>query len=129
MKLSTKIKIATAIIALLPFVTFALAIRFAAPTELRDVIQNVIIIIISVDSLLMVWIYYSVIAPLNKLKKAAKMIEKGNLDFELKPDADDELGQLCKDLEEMRIRLKDTAEKKIRYDKQNKELIRIFPMT
>ena len=38
-------------------------------------------------------------------------------------DADDEIGQLCQDFEEMRIRLKENAEDKIQYDKDNKELI------
>ena len=36
---------------------------------------------------------------------------------------DDEIGQLCQDFEEMRMRLKENAEEKIQYDKENKELI------
>jgi signal transduction histidine kinase len=36
---------------------------------------------------------------------------------------DDEIGQLCQDFEEMRIRLKESAEEKVEYDKENKELI------
>ena len=50
-------------------------------------------------------------------------IKEGNLDFELNPTSDDELGQLCRDLEDMRKRLKDNVEEKIKYDKENKELI------
>ena len=50
-------------------------------------------------------------------------IKDGNLDFELKPEADDELGKLCQSLEEMRGRLKDSAEEKLKYDKESKELI------
>ena len=46
-----------------------------------------------------------------------------NLDFELQPEADDELGRLCMDLEDMRKRLKANAEEKIEFDRQNKELI------
>ena len=40
-----------------------------------------------------------------------------------RPESDDELGQLCSDLEDMRKRLKDSAEEKIQFDKENKELI------
>ena len=36
---------------------------------------------------------------------------------------DDEIGQLCQDFEEMRIRLKESTEEKIQYDKESKELI------
>ena len=49
--------------------------------------------------------------------------EEGNLDFELPVETDDELGQLCGDLEDMRKRLKNTAEEKLKFDKENKELI------
>ncbi len=36
------------------------------------------------------------------MQTAAQNIKEGNLDFEMKPEADDELGQLCQSLEEMR---------------------------
>ena len=49
-----------------------------------------------------------------------------DLDFEIKPESDDELGQLCSDLEDMRKRLKDSAEEKIQFDKENKELMSIL---
>ena len=48
--------------------------------------------------------------PLRKMQIAAKNIKEGNLDFELKPVADDEMGRLSQDLEEMRVRLRDNAE-------------------
>lgn len=38
-------------------------------------------------------------------------------------DNDDEISQLCQDFEEMRIRLKETTEEKVQYDKESKELI------
>ena len=60
---------------------------------------------------------------MSKMKRAAYNIKEGNLDFEIKPESDDELGQLCSDLEDMRKRLKDSAEEKIQFDKENKELI------
>lgn len=36
---------------------------------------------------------------------------------------DDEIGELCADFEEMRIRLKESTEEKVVFDSQNKELI------
>lgn len=82
-----------------------------------------ILVLVFTGALLILWIYRGVMQPLGKMQLAAKNIKEGNLDFELKPTSDDELGQLCRDLEDMRKRLKDNAEEKIKYDKENKELI------
>ena len=41
----------------------------------------------------------------------------------LKAEKDDEFGQLCQDFEEMRVRLKENVEEKLKFDKENKELI------
>ncbi|MGN0373436.1 MAG: ATP-binding protein [Enterocloster sp.] len=82
-----------------------------------------IIILVVAGITLTLWVYRSILSPLNKLQEATKKIRDGNLDFTLDVDADDEIGQLCQDFEEMRIRLKENAEEKIRYDRENKELI------
>jgi signal transduction histidine kinase len=74
---------------------------------------------------LTLWVYRSILSPLEKLQEATRQIRDGNLDFTLEIDEDDdEIGQLCQDFEEMRIRLKENAEEKIRNDVENKELIR-----
>ena len=69
------------------------------------------------------WIYRSIATPLVKLKKATQNIKEGNLDFVLEVDGDDEFSELCRDFEEMRKRLKESAEEKVLMDKENKELI------
>ena len=84
---------------------------------------SVIMILVLTAVILIFWVYGGIISPINKLQEAAKNIKEGNLDFELKPEKDDELGQLMQAFEEMRIRLKDNAEEKLRYDKESKELI------
>lgn len=63
------------------------------------------------------------IIPLEKLQRAARNIKEGNLDFEIKAESNDEIGQLCQDFEEMRLRLKAQAEEKVAFDRENKELI------
>ena len=69
------------------------------------------------------WIYRSIATPLVKLKKATQNIKEGNLDFVLDVEGDDEFSELCRDFEEMRKRLKESAEEKVLLDKENKELI------
>lgn len=72
---------------------------------------------------LIFWIYEGIIAPIEKLQQAAKNIKEGNLDFKLEVDGEDEMSELMRDFEEMRHRLKDNAEEKLKYDKESKELI------
>ena len=95
--------------------------------EVKSMIREMLIlgitILVFAGIVLTFWVYRSILSPLNKLQEATKKIRDGNLDFTLDVDADDEIGQLCQDFEEMRIRLKENAEDKIQYDKDNKELI------
>lgn len=90
---------------------------------MAEMLMAVILIIVFTDAILMMWVYRSVVRPLGKLQEATKKIKAGNLDFSLEVENDDEIGQLCLDFEEMRLRLKENAEEKIQYDKENKELI------
>ncbi len=83
-----------------------------------------VLILICTGMILTYWIYQSLLKPLSQLQKATNEIKNGNLDFALDIDNDgDEIGQLCQDFEEMRIRLKETTEEKAQYDKDNRELI------
>ena len=54
---------------------------------------------------------------------ATEKIKSGNLDFLVTAASNDEMGQLCTDFEKMRQRLKESAEEKIRFDNENRELI------
>lgn len=88
-----------------------------------DMLLCVLTVLFLTAFALIVWIYKGVMHPIEKMQAAAGNIKIGNLDFELKPDSSDELGQLCASLEDMRKRLKDNAEEKVAFDKENKELI------
>lgn len=72
---------------------------------------------------LVLWIYHSIVTPIHMLQLATQNIKNGNLDFEVQVQNKDEIGELCEAFEEMRKRLKDNAEEKLRTDQQNKELI------
>ena len=95
--------------------------------EVRDLVMRMflsVVIILAVTVLLIcIWIYRGVAIPLGQMKIATQNIKDGNLDFELEVETDDEIGQLCRDFEEMRIRLKETSSEKVEYDKRSKELI------
>lgn len=88
-----------------------------------EMMMSVVIILIFTACILIVWIYRSILHPLGQLQKATKEIKEGNLDFEMEIREKDEIGQLCMDFEEMRERLKDSTEERLRNDQENKELI------
>ena len=90
---------------------------------LRELLLVGIAILVAAGIWLVFWVYRSILGPLNKLQEATKKSRDGNLEFTLDVEADDEIGQLCSDFEEMRLRLKENAEEKIQYDKESKELI------
>lgn len=90
---------------------------------LGEMLLSVILIMAMTSSFLIAWIYRSILSPIETLKKATKNIRDGNLDFEVDIEDNDEIGELCADFEEMRIRLKESTEEKVTFDSQNKELI------
>lgn len=90
---------------------------------IREMLFLGIIILVVAGITLTLWVYRSILSPLNKLQEATKKIKDGNLDFTMDVAADDEIGELCNDFEEMRLRLKENAEEKVQYDKESKELI------
>lgn len=89
----------------------------------KDLFFTALVILIFTSVSIGLWIYKSVAAPLVKLRKATQNIKEGNLDFVLEVDGTDEFAELCRDFEEMRRRLKESAEEKVLLDKENKELI------
>lgn len=90
---------------------------------MSDMLFAVVLILALTAGLLILWIYRGVVTPLGRMKIATQNIKDGNLDFELEVETDDEIGQLCRDFEEMRKRLKETSSEKVEYDKRSKELI------
>lgn len=89
----------------------------------KDLFVSALVILVFTSLSVGLWIYRSIATPLVKLRKATRNIKDGNLDFVLDVEGTDEFSELCRDFEEMRRRLKESAEEKIILDKENKELI------
>lgn len=82
-----------------------------------------VVILMFVGLFFVAWIYSGILKPVEELKDAARRIEGGDLDFTLEAETNDEFGELMQAFEQMRMRLKETQEEKIRNDLENKELI------
>ena len=88
-----------------------------------DMVLTILLVLVFTSVILTAWIYKSIVTPIHHLQVATKNITEGNLDFEMPAGGDDEIGELCTDFEEMRRRLKESAEEKVESERQNKELI------
>lgn len=81
-----------------------------------------LLIMLLTAMVLVLWIYRGIVKPLNKLRRATYEIREGNLNYEITENSEDEIGQLCSDFEEMRIRLKELIDAKLKSEKDTKEL-------
>ena len=90
---------------------------------LGDALFSIIIILLFTACMLSIWIYTSLLNPIKKLQTAAQNIKEGNLDFTIEAESNDEIGELCKSFEEMRQRLKESTEEKLKAETENKALI------
>lgn len=95
--------------------------------DVREYISDIMVLICLVVPVIVIclvlWIYHSIVTPIHMLQLATQNIKNGNLDFKVEVHNKDEIGELCEDFEEMRKRLKDNAEEKLRSEQQSKELI------
>lgn len=82
-----------------------------------------IIILFCTASLLIFWIYRSILKPLNILRVATDHIKEGDLDYSITSITKDEIGQLCDDFEGMRLRLKRLIDDRLQYEEDIKELV------
>lgn len=64
-----------------------------------------------------------IMSPINHLRKAANEISMGNLNVPIVEEGDLEIQELCRDLELMRVKLKDSIHTQIKYEENRKMLI------
>lgn len=64
-----------------------------------------------------------ILKPLSNLQQAAAEISRGNLEREIVEEGDQEIRALCRDLELMRIKLKDSIRTQLKYEDNRKMLI------
>lgn len=89
-----------------------------------------------------VWIYRGIVRPIGLLRKATNKMMEGDLEYSLMPElkeelnrqhpfckkkeilcARDELGMLCEDFEKMRNKMRETTQKRVQFEEDQRELI------
>lgn len=92
-------------------------------TLLVDMLIAIIVILVFTSILLTRWIHRGVFIPVNELNFAMQNIAEGNLEYRLLEDNKGEIGELYRNYEEMRLRLKESTEENFQQEKQNRELV------
>lgn len=87
------------------------------------VVVFALIVITITNGILSSKIYKNLIKPLELLSYGADQIKNGNLDFDMNYECDDEFKQVCDDFDEMRKRLKESVQAKLKYEENRKELV------
>lgn len=90
---------------------------------LIDMILAFILILVFTSMILTQWIQRGVFTPINELNTAMQNIAEGNLEYRLSNDGKAEIGELYRNYEDMRLRLKESIDEKFEHEKQNRELI------
>lgn len=86
-------------------------------------ILSIVLILALTAGLMTIWLYRGTMVPLKKLQVATKNISEGNLDFTIDYEEDDEMGELCRNFDEMRQRLKESTEERVSAEQENRALI------
>ena len=143
MKLKTRLQVTFGVIALLPVCLFSLAFlvigkimiflqktggiervdRLMPQGVLTTLIITFFIIMFFIAAGLTRWIARGVFNPVNDLKIGMQQIADGNFDYVLDSDMTGEIGELYHNYEDMRLRLKESAEESIQNEAKNRELI------
>lgn len=96
-------------------------------TQLKGLVEDmvicVVLILIVTGLAITAWIYRGIITPIQKLEDATQNIKEGNLDFVVEAESNDEIGELFQNFEDMRLRLKESAEIQLEAEKENRILI------
>ena len=91
---------------------------------LANMVVAIICILCLTSMILTHWIQVSVVNPVNRLNVAMQKIKDDNLDYSLPTTMKGEIGDLYRNYEDMRLRLKESREEKRQNAESNRELIR-----
>ena len=82
-----------------------------------------ILVLVFTSFLLTQWFRKGIFTPINQLNTAMQNIAEGNLEYMLTTEEKGEIGELYRNYEDMRLRLKESLDEKFEHEKKNRELI------
>ncbi len=82
-----------------------------------------VIAIIITNSIIIVIMLRTIVKPMQTLSVATHELRDGNLDYQIPYSSKNEIGQVCADFDEMRRRLKESAEQKEKYEENRTQMV------
>lgn len=131
MRFRTRLIVTAILIVVLPMALMVgammlVARRIVIPQPLFICICGILFVILIATSILITfWIGQGFFGPIGSLNTAMQQIRDGNFDYQLpgSMSGSGEIGEMARSYEDMRLRLKESAEEKLTREQQNKELI------
>lgn len=90
---------------------------------LIDMFVAILLILIFTSIMLTIWFRRGVFNPINELNVAMNKIKEGDFEYSLETNSQGEIGDLYRNYEDMRLRLKESLAESAEGEKQNRELI------
>lgn len=90
---------------------------------LSGLLVSMLTILVFTAFLLTRWLESSIFTPISAINIAMNNIRDGNFTYTLSTGEEGEIGDLYRNYEDMRLRLKESADEKLEREKQNRELI------
>ena len=90
---------------------------------LKEMIFALILVLCLTSILLTWWMQKGLFTPINQLNTAMQNIAEGNLEYMLTTQEKGEIGELYRNYEDMRLRLKESTDEKFEHEQKNKELV------
>ena len=91
--------------------------------SLKAISLTLCIIFLVTNGLLAIWIYQSIVRPLHILRLATTQIGNGILSKAIPVTSNDEIGELCTDFDNMRIRLKEIINRQLHTEENLQEIL------
>ncbi len=132
MRLKTKLIIAAALIVVLPFILILLVLLLFGPSIRIGELAAIAGILMITSLANTFWLSRGMTEPINELNRAMQHIRDGDFEYRLidtgrmlpgKKEQHGEIGEIYRSYEDMRLRLKESAEEKISHEQQNQELV------
>ena len=90
---------------------------------LREMIIALIFVLCLTSIVLTWWMQKGLFTPINQLNTAMQNIAEGNLEYMLTTQEKGEIGELYRNYEDMRLRLKESTDEKFEHEQKNRELV------
>lgn len=97
--------------------------RLISKQLLIPMLIAIMVILVFTAIVLTLWIHKGVFIPIYQLNEAMSKIKDGNFDYMLQTTDGGEIGALYQNYEDMRLRLKESAEEKVQNEQDNREMI------